>query len=245
MKKLISLVLALMVCFSVCGVAHAAKDDFVPSISYKDGPGLVIEEDENGRSVAGNILDSEGNAVDSVFVDECLVITTIAEALNDIDTGIPSEAEELLESVYREILDGTMELPFENADEMAIIHLVDASFLCNGSTESVDHEAMLESEGILLELTFDLGVGADVPVTVMCYVDGKWVEVQTVNNGDGTVTCLFEKLCPIAFAVPATSVEPPKTGDDSAAELGLWFSLMAVSFMAVVGLMIFRRKIVR
>ena len=246
MKKLMSLLLALMVCFSVCGVAYAAEDDFVPSISYKDGPGLVIDEDEEGRSVAGMIVDSDGNVVGSVFAEDCLVITTIAEALNDIDTGISTEAEELLEMVYQQILDGSMEIPFENPDEMAIIHLVDATFLCAGSTEGTDHDAMLEAEGVFLELTFDLGVGANVPVSVMCYVDGKWVEVRTVNNGDGTVTCWFEKICPVVFAVPTSTVEkPPATGDDSAAELGLWIAMLLASSVALAGLVIFRRKIVR
>ena len=47
---------------------------------------------------------------------------------------------------------------------------------------------LMEQEGYTLELTFDLGVGANVDVVVMSYVDGRWVEVKAVNNGDGTVT---------------------------------------------------------
>lgn len=244
MRKLISLILALALCFSAFGTVLA--DDFVPSISYKDGPGVVAGEDEEGRATIGNIVDADGENIGCVYTeDECLVITTIAEALRDEETGIPDEAEELLEYVYKEILEGRMELPVENPDELAIIQLVDATFLCDGSAVDVDHETMIEPEGVFLELTFDLGVGADVSVTVMCYVDGKWVEVQTVNNGDGTVTCLFEKICPIAFAVPTTSVEPPKTGDDSVVELGLWIALLTVSTVALASLVIFRRKIVR
>ena len=104
----------------------------------------------------------------------------------------------------------------------------------------------MAAEGVRLSLTFDLGVGADVPVSVLCYVDGQWVEIYSVtNNGDGTVTCVFEKLCPIAFAVPANALEnTPATGDNSTAELGLWIGLLAASFVAVAVLVIFRRKIV-
>ena len=244
MRKLISLMLALMLCFSVCGVAFASEDDFVPSISYKDGPGLVVGNDDSGRNTVGVARDEEGNVISYVYEDDCLVITTIAEALNDEETGIPDDAEELLEYVYQELLEDRMELPVENPDELAIIQLVDATFLCDGSTTGVDHEAMIEPEGIVLELTFDLGVDADVPVTVMCYVDGEWVEVQTVNNGDGTVTCLFEKICPIVFAVPTSEVETPPTGDESAAELGLWIGLLVASSVAVACLVIFRRKII-
>ena len=245
MKKLISLILALMLCLSVCGVAAAAEDDFVPSISYKDGPGLVSGTDDDGNRVVAAICTEDGEVIENIY-PECLVITTIAEALNDEETGIPEDAEALLEQVYQELLDGSMELPFENPDEMVITQLVDATMLCKGTTEGTDHDAMLEAEGVYLELTFDLGVGADVPVSVMCYVDGKWVEVRVVNNGDGTVTCWFEQICPIAFAVPTSTVEkPPATGDNSAAELGLWVAMLVASSVALAALVIFRRKIVR
>ena len=244
MRKVISLILAMMLCLSVCGMVSAAENDFVPSISYKPGPGVETGKDDGGRTTVGTIRDGDGNTLGYVYDEECLVITTIAEALDDVQTGIPDDAEELLEKVYEELLNDNMELPYENEEEMAIIHLVDATFLCDGATEGIDHEAMIEPEGIYLELTFDLGVGANVDVEVMCYVDGQWVKVQTVNNGDGTVTCLFEKICPIAFAVPTGAVQPPKTGDNSTAELGLWIALLTASTLAVAGLVIFRRKIV-
>lgn len=244
MRKVISLILALVMCFSLCSVVCAAEDDFVPSISYKDGPGLVIGEDDEGNPAAGVIRDSNGEVID--YIDpECLVITTIAEALEDVDTGIPDDAEELLEYVYQELLAGNMELPYEDDQDMTIIQLIDATFRCAGTTVGVDHEAMIEPEGVCIELTFDLGVKADVPVTVMVYIDGKWTPIVSfTNNGDGTVTCVFEKICPIAFAVPSNAVQPPKTGDNSAAELGLWIALLAASSVALVGLVIFRRKII-
>lgn len=245
MRKLMSLILALLLCFSVCGTAFAAEDDFVPSITYKDGPGLIVEEDGEGNRTVGTICAEDEEVLDNV-APECLVVTTIAEALENVETGIPTEAEALLEEVYQQLLDGSMELPFENPDEMVIIHLVDATMVCKGTTEGTDHDAMLEAEGVYLELSFDLGVGADVPVSVMCYVDGQWVAVRTVNNGNGTVTCWFEQICPIAFAVPASALEnTPATGDRSGAELGLWIALLAVSTVALSGLVIFRRKIVR
>jgi hypothetical protein len=229
----------------VCGVAFAAEDDFVPSISYKDGPTLVTREDGAGGVAVGVIRDAEGNDISYVYEEDCLVVTTIAQALRDIETGIPNEAELLLEEVYRGILGGTMDMPFENSDDLAIIQMMDATFLCNGAADGEDHEKLLETEGVRMELIFDLGVGAGVPVSVMCYVDGKWIEVETVNNGDGTVTCLFEKTCPIVFAVPTNAVETPPTGDNSTAELGLWIGLLIASSVAMTCLVIFRRKIVR
>ena len=241
MKKLISLVLALMMCFSAFGVVLA--DEFVPSISYKDGPELVTGEDENGKTTIGAVVNGMGNVEDYVYANDCLVVTTIAEALRDADTGIPDEAEEELEYVYREILEGRMEVPFNEPTEMAIIQLLDASMLCGGSTTGTDHDAMLKNENTFLEVTFRLGVDADVPVTVMVYVDGQWVKVtHVVNNGDGTVTCSLKALGPIVFAIPADKVETPATGDNSA--IGLWVGLMAASSVALAALLIFRRKIV-
>ena len=41
-----------------------------------------------------------------------------------------------------------------------------------------------------------------VEVAVFSYVDGEWIEaVSVTNNGDGTVTVVFEDICPVAFAV--------------------------------------------
>ena len=245
MRKLISAALALVICFSVCGVAFAAEDDFVPSISYKDGPELVTGEDEAGRTTIGVIRDADGNIMDYVYYEDCLVITTIAQALRDVETGIPADAELLLEKVYKDILEGRAQMPFENPDEMVIIQLLDATFLCEGSEIDVDHPEYLEPQGIRLELTFDLGVGADVPVQVMSFKNGQWGDIHaTTNNGDGTVTCVFEHLCPIAFAIPTDALtDTPATGDNSA--IGLWIGLLAASTVAMAALVIFRRKIVR
>lgn len=247
MKKLISLFLALVMCLSVCGVAYAAEDDFVPSISYKDAPELVTGKDAEGRTTIGAICDAAGNVIGDIYYEDCLVITSIAQALRDVETGIPDDNESLLEKLYKEILDGTAVLPFENPDEMVVIQLIDATFLCAGAETEEDHPEILEPDGIRIELTFDLGVGADVPVQVMTYKNNQWGDIHDViNNGDGTVTCVFEHLCPIAFAVPAEAAEnTPATGDNSAVELSLWIGLLTASSVALAALVIFRRKVVR
>ena len=42
----------------------------------------------------------------------------------------------------------------------------------------------------------------------MTYNDGQWEPIrETRNNGDGTVTCLFEHLCPVAFFVEERAVQ--------------------------------------
>jgi hypothetical protein len=78
------------------------------------------------------------------------------------------------------------------------------------------------------------------------YVDGKWVPVvDCINNGDGTVTVQFDKICPVAFLVPGTttnsSTVSPATSDVSG--VILWGSVMFVSLAAAVAIVIFRRKV--
>jgi hypothetical protein len=233
MKKLICLltVLALAMAFA-CPVF--AVEAFVPSISDKEEPDIV--PDENG--VMGEIW-KDDEVVDKVE-GGCLVITPISEA--ETSTEIPEDAREELLYVYKELLEGDMTLPYEqdglDPETMVIRELIDASWLCE------DHPAMLEPEGVTIDLTFDIGVDADTKVYVYVRIDGVWTAVPVVNNGDGTVTCTFEELCPIAFCVAAGTGKPPvQTGDEF--NPTIWIVLLAVSAAALVGVVVLRRKLVK
>jgi hypothetical protein len=233
MKKLICLltVLALVMAFA-CPVF--AAEAFVPSISEKDEPDIVPDED----GVMGEIW-KDDEVVDKVE-GGCLVITPISEA--ETSTEIPEDAREELLYVYKELLEGDMTLPYEqdglDPETMVIRELIDASWLCE------DHPAMLEPEGVTIDLTFDIGVDADTKVYVYVRIDGVWTAVPVVNNGDGTVTCTFEELCPIAFCVAAGTGKPPvQTGDEF--NPTIWIVLLAVSAAALVGVVVLRRKLVK
>jgi hypothetical protein len=233
MKKLICLltVLALVMAFA-CPVF--AAEAFVPSISEKDEPDIVPDED----GVMGEIW-KDDEVVDKVE-GGCLVITPISEA--ETSTEIPEDAREELLYVYKELLEGDMTLPYEqdglDPETMVIRELIDASWLCE------DHPAMLEPEGVTIDLTFDIGVGADTKTYVYVRIDGVWTAVPVVNNGDGTVTCTFEELCPIAFCVAAGTGKPPvQTGDEF--NPTIWIVLLAVSAAALVGVVVLRRKLVK
>ena len=234
MKKLICLltVLALAMAFA-CPVF--AAEAFVPSISDKEEPEIVPDEE----GVIGEIKGEDDETLDKVDGD-CLVITPISEA--ETSTRIPEDAREELLYVYEELLSGDMALPYEqdglDPETMVIRDLIDASWLCE------EHPAMLEPEGVTIDLTFDIGVDADTKVYVYVYIDGVWTAVPVVNNGDGTVTCTFEELCPIAFCVAAGTGKPPvQTGDDF--DPTLWIVLLAVSAAALVGVVILRKKFVK
>ena len=223
MRKILSFMMAVLLCLGMVTPALAAKDSFVPSIGYKDGP---------------EIVDAEMNEEDMV---DCLVVTSIEEA-EEKTTDIYQEDRDLLLEVYEELTDGSMQLPLEN-DEYVIRELVDVSFTTE-CDEAHDHKEELAEEGTTIEITFDLGVDPDEEVIVMAYIDGQWVPVECENNGDGTVTCVFEDICPVVFCVKNTT-PPAQTGDEAGRQLILWIVLMAVSFAAIVILVVGRRKFVR
>ncbi|MBQ8833651.1 MAG: LPXTG cell wall anchor domain-containing protein [Oscillospiraceae bacterium] len=225
MRKLICLLTALLVCVSLACPAFAAGDTFVPSISYKDGP---------------EIEDAEMNGED---VEDCLVVSSITDAKNK-STDIYQEDRDLLLEVYDKLDDGSMKLPLEN-DEYVIRELVDVSFEKSGCVEPAHgHQEWLAQESNTVTIKFDLGVAKATDVVVMVYVNGEWTPVESVeNNGDGTVTCVFEDICPVAFCVEADSVDStPQTGDAMNQNLILWIVLMAVSLAAIVILVVSRRK---
>lgn len=233
MKKLICLltVLALAMAFA-CPVF--AAEAFVPSISDKKEPDIVPDDE----GVIGEIW-KDDEVIDKVE-GGCLVITPISEA--ETSTEIPEDAREELLYVYKELLEGDMTLPYEqdglDPETMVIRELIDASWLCE------DHPAMLEPEGVTIDLTFDIGVDADTKVYVYVYIDGVWTAVPVINNGDGTVTCTFEELCPIAFCVAAGTGKPPvQTGDEF--NPTIWIVLLAVSAAALVAVVVLRRKLVK
>ena len=239
MKKVLSFVIIAIMCLSVVFPAFAA-DEFVPSISYKPGPAVVPVIDADGNGHFAVIKDADGNVLEYVD-DPCLIVTALAEA--NTSTRIPQAAKELLLSVYEALTNGSMNLPYEKVDasidasKMVIRDLFDASWLCE------EHPVIVDPTGIVVELTFDIGVSASTDVVVMSYKNSEWNPIVSVkNNGDGTVTCVFEDFCPIAFAVPTSEYRDPVATGDTAPDVMLWVGIMAAAAIAIVVLLVFRRK---
>ena len=283
MKKFICLFSALVLLVSMSVSALAA--DFVPSISYKDGPTFTEAW-----------LDEED-------VSNCLVITSIKQA-QEKSTDITQEERDLLLKVYDELKTGDFTKEYVIRDLIDLnfkynacrrVHFVEKGQPQSGSeteteavteaaTEEVTEEATeavteetteetqetetteetQETEAITeetpetwtkldelnntdknLTVKFNLGVSADTELLVKTYNDGTWSDIKSVvNNGDGTVTCEFEHLCPVLFAVknPQGSTIPPKTGDTSGKYMPLWIGTMAVSGVALVALVVVALK---
>ena len=229
MKRFFAIITVVMMCAALMVPAMAAQV-FTPSVTNKPAPEIVPVLGADGEYHIGQIVDGEGDVVGYVNED-CLVITPVSEVDSSID--IPEASRTVLKSVYSKLQDGSMTIPYEkhnaNLDisTMVVRDLFDASFVCS------DCPAMLEPEGVVLEITFDLNVTPGVSVYAMTYKNDQWDPiVSTVNNGDGTVTATFEKLCPVEFSVGEVADVPgPGTGDQG--NTALW-AIIAISSLAAI-----------
>lgn len=217
MKKVISLAVALVMIFAFACPAFAAENEFVSSITYKDGPFLVSAEMNGERH------------------DSCIVITSISQAKAKT-TDITQDERDLLLEVYDKLNDGTMDPGI--GDGYVIRELVDVNFKYDDCRQVTDHQTKIEEIAepkVNIKLTFDLGIGSRDDVIVKAYNDGQWVDVETTNNGNGIVSCVFEHFCPVLFAVKGGgSSLPPQTGDTAGQYLPLWIGLMALSVAGIV-----------
>ncbi len=230
MKRVLTFVLAAVMICALCLPALAAENDFVPSITEKDAPEIVTVKDTDGNDALGVILDADGNITDYVEQD-CLIITAVSGV--DSSAQIPAAARDELKKVYEGLSNGTMTLPYEKlgadikAEEMVIRDLFDISWLCS------DHGDIVDQADVSVELVFNLNVKATDEVYCMTYHNNTWNPIKNVtNNGDGTVTCVFEQKCPVAFAVRSKTT-PAHTGDAAGNDLFLWVGLMAASAVAL------------
>lgn len=235
MKKVVCLITALMLCVSAIGLAIAADVEFVPSITYKGAPTIMEITDDQGNPAIGSITNANGEKA-GYLAGDCLLITPLAEA--ETSTKIPTAAKETLLSVYDQLEKGTMKLPYGkdvDADKMIVRDLYDISWLCT------EHPSIVAQPGVTVTLTFNLGVEANTKVVVMTYINNTWSEVVSVkNNGDGTITCVFEDFCPVAISVPAPGGGSADTGDKS--DVMMWAVLLAVSATALVVMVTLRRR---
>ena len=273
MRRIVCLLIALVMCLSIAAPVFAADNGFVPSITYKGEPEIVEKEDETGtpiveedKPVVGEVVKQDtpqgskpeqsgqpsaeeamqGEKLSNVMQD-CLLIPPVSKV--DTQEALPDEAAEELKTVYKELSQGDMKLPYEKvedvkADEMVILELLDLPWLCGTETSNHDHPTEVEPEGVVFDVTFKLGVSADAKVVVMTYKDGEWNPIAGVtNNGDGTVTCVFEHLCPVAISVEQAekdAIDNAQTGDD--ANIGVWVGVMAVALIGLLVLVIVYRR---
>lgn len=194
MKKKLIVILALVLCVAIALPVAAVASGFVPSIMYRGGP--------RNRSGFMGGFDSNGVFVGDESVGSCIVVTTIEQA-RDKETDISQDERDLLIETYEKLEKGEMTLPITG--DHVIRDLVDISFAYNNCRLHANHgdkPASLAEENVVVKLDLDMDIEADAKLMVLTYINGVWTEIKSVeNNGNGTVTCIFEDLCPVAFVV--------------------------------------------
>ncbi len=219
MKRMFAIITVALMCVSLMVPAMAAQE-FMPSVTNKPAPEVMV----------ARILDKDGSVIEEVG-NECLIITPVSEV--ETSTEIPEASRVVLRDVYQKLTDGSMTIPYEKHNDnldpskMVIRDLFDATFVCTECPE------MLEPEGVVLEIVFDLNVAPGVNVYAMTYKNDQWDPiVSCVNNGDGTVTATFEKLCPVEFSINTDTTPPSGTGDVN--PFSVWGVIAIVSLAAIV-----------
>lgn len=241
MRKILCVLTVLVLCLTLAAPVFATQEStFVPSITYKPNPELVEVPGADGKYHAGVIRDLDGNIIDYIDLG-CLRLTPIAHIWDPEEREkTPIEVINLLEYLYEELNSGRMTIPYEKhtaktlkAENMAIRDLFDARWYCE------DHPIMLAPEGVVLELIFDLGVVEDVELFVQTFdeISKDWEPVVSVtNNGDGTVTVVFEHLCGIEFSMEIEPEEEPARSNI------LWWILLLVIALLILLFVIFKKK---
>lgn len=251
MKRLITLAAALLLALAVPVTALAAN--FTPSVEAKPAPELVRPNlgPDYPNAVAA-IYDSNGNIL-AALEEGDIVITPLAEA----DSAPLEEIAEMLKNAHQEILSAgdLAELcaaldaraaaidPSCTAEDFVVRDLFDVTL--TGTAKE-----MLKN-GAYLELIFDIDLEAEElpPVVIYKCPGDQWSALeqqQVLNNGNGTVTVRFNKLCPVAFLTLSDNIivqDPDKTSPETGyAGLGGGAAAVGVCVAAAAGVILFLRK---
>ena len=224
MRRMFSLLAAVLVLAGMAVPVFADGETFVPSITYKDGPEIVDAE------------------MDGEDVSDCIVVTSILDAQEN-KTDISQETRDELLEVYEALTDGSMEIPYEDDKDYVVRELVDVSFEQKDCQEAGhSHQEELDKEGVTATVDFDLGVTDGTDVYVFYYYEGQWHPAERVENkGDGIISVTFENFCPVAFCIEDGAETPPaQTGDEM--DLTLYIVLMLVSLVGIIVLVVLRHR---
>lgn len=251
MQKIISMILAWVICLSAVCAASAAV--FTPSVENKGAPAVVELKDEDGNAAIAKL---NGNLPEGVaFVSgDFLVVTAVSDA--ESSDRIPDASEKALLEVYNGLQSGSLAVPFEElnsekADKLVVRDLFDVSWT---TADGNDLASLLDAEDVSLEMCFDIGIAADDDVYVMIYKNDEWKQIQQVtNNGDGTITCVFDHLCPVAVivegaeaeaaeAVAGETLQSTQDMEETDRNVTVWIGVGAASLLALAAVVVVMKR---
>lgn len=212
MKKAISVIIsiAMVLCLSI--PAFAANGDFRPSVPSKDHP-VVIPQDYNGVSFDALILDENDKVIEGLHIvtekrpDGAIIVT----AYSEIDTADGRVDVVYMQASYEDILDARS---LQELNELIPIGMIVRDFF---DVTLVGTYKDIFKEGKRLQIRFDIGAELEEKIMALtrCSDEDGWEFVESVTvNPDGTVTVIFNKLCPVVFLTEKTdAVQSPATSD--------------------------------
>ncbi len=235
MKKAISLILSLLMVFSLSVVGFAAEDDFRPSVDSKDHP-VIVPQLFDGVSFDALILNENNNVIEGIHLitkrnpDGEIIITAYSEK------DIADERVNVVyfEASYKEILSARS---LKELNDLIPIGMIVRDFF---DITLVGTYKDIFKEGKKLQIRFDLGVELKEKIMALtrCSDESGWEFVESVTiNPDGTVTVIFDRLCPVIFLTEDTgAVQSPATSDFTATalwSLAIIFGIGSVCMIAV------------
>lgn len=219
MKKAISLILSIVMVLSLGVVAFAAEDDFRPSVDSKDHP-VIVPQDFNGISFDALILGDNNEVIEGIHIvtekrpDGEIIVTAYSEK----DVADDRVDVVYFEASYKEILSARS---LKELNELIPLGMIVRDFF---DITLVGTYKDIFKEGKKLQIRFDIGAQLKEKLMVLtrCSDETGWEFVESVTiNPDGTVTVVFDRLCPVIFLTEDTgAVQSPATSDF--ASTALW-----------------------
>lgn len=238
MKKAISLILSVIMVLSFSVAAFAAEGDFRPSVGSKDHP-VVVPQAVNGISFDALILDENNEVVEGIHIvteerpDGEIIIT----AYSEIEVADERVNVVYMETSYQEVLDARS---LRELNEMIPIGMIVRDFF---DVTLVGTYQDIFKEGKKLQIRFDIGAELEEKIMALtrCSDETGWQFVESVTiNPDGTVTVIFDELCPVIFLTEKDdAVQSPATSDMNT--VALW-TLAVVFGMGSVCMIIASKK---
>lgn len=212
MKKAISVILSIIMVLCLSIPAFAADGDFRPSVPSKDSP-VVVPQLLNGVSFDALILDENNEVVEGIHIvtektPEGQIIVT---AYSEIEVADGRVNVVYMQTSYEEILDARS---LQELNELIPVGMIVRDFF---DITLVGTYKDIFKEGKKLQIRFDIGAELKEKIMALtrCSDEEGWEFVESVTiNPDGTVTVIFDKLCPVIFLTEKTdAVQSPATSD--------------------------------
>lgn len=213
MKKLLSVILAVMVIALTIVPVAAASDSFVPSIEMKEAPKIIMQVDSKGNEVAAIIYDKDGHEIIGVPEDAVIITPSSAadEASNAIKEALQAAQKQItnassLSELTSEVLDFlNKNYPELNVNDLVISQLFDIRL-------SDEYASYLKDDAYF---TIKLDLGESFLILLMLQND-NWSVGKDYKLDGNALTLNLKAPTQLALAKSDYSPDGIKTNTDKA-----------------------------